>query len=378
MIRKYDLQTLEALKTNAKHVEHEGLPILLKPIPEGGEDGDMDPRIYNSMKMLPLMSKFMAKPKKDQTVLESILPMRKMFDEYKGIELVTEGIDTFHVNVPSADGYEVPVRIYKRSNTGSNLPIFVYYHGGGFFGGGPDVVEQMCKFIVQNYDCLAFNIDYRLCPENHYPQPLDDCFFATLWAKEHANEYGGDNNRMVVSGDSAGGNLATAVTMRDREEQTNMVKARVLFYPAVNIAGKHTEFYNGVDFNKYRRSKKHAKVIDAMLKLMMGEPTDNSNGQIKMLNDVYLQGHLDPEHIYASPLLDDQHDVPPTLLIFGEHDFLVFEDFAYAQTLQDAGRDIKTIIYRGMGHGFADQVGVAPQAEDSLMETVNFMKELFN
>ncbi|WP_310605558.1 alpha/beta hydrolase [Anaerosporobacter sp.] len=378
MGRKYDSKTVESLKANAEQIDYKGLPVLLKPIPEGGEDGDMDPRVYKSMKMLPLMSKFMRKPKKEQTVLESILPMRKMFNKYSGDYIVTTGVDTIHVNVPSADGYKVPVRIYRRSIAGDNLPVFVYYHGGGFFGGHPDIVEQMCKFIVQNYDCLAFSIDYRLCPENHYPQPLDDCFYATVWARDHAAEYGGDNTRMVVSGDSAGGNLAAAVTLRDREEKTGMVKARVLFYPAVNVSGNHTEFYKGVDFAKYHRSKKHGKVLDSILKLMMGDPTDNSGGQMKMLNDVYLQGHLNPEHIYASPLLDDQHDVPPTLLIFGEHDFLVFEDFAYARTLQAAGREVKTILYRGMGHGFADQVGVSPQAEDSLLETVTFMKELFN
>ena len=88
------------------------------------------------------------------------------------------------------------------------------------------------------------------------------------------------------------------------------------------------------------------------------------NGSENMLESVYLQGNLPPEHIYASPLMDDFHDVPPTLLAFGEHDFLAFEDFAYARHAHKAGVRLKTIIYRGLGHGFADQIGVMPQGED--------------
>lgn len=95
-----------------------------------------------------------------------------------------------------------------------------------------------------------------------------------------------------------------------------------------------------------------------------------------MMESVYLQGHLPAEHIYASPLLDDMHDVPPTLLMFGEHDFLVFEDFAYAQTLVHAGRRLRTIVYRGLGHGFADQIGVTPQAEDCIEEIADYMNEI--
>lgn len=380
MGRKYSMDVLNALRTKAEWTNYKGLDVLVKPIPEGGEDGDMDPRVYKSMKIMPLMMKLMPK-KKPKTVLEAVMPMRKMFGTYKGDYIANEGIETINVSVASADKYQVPVRIYRRSVSGGTsaagkkLPVFVYYHGGGFFGGGPDIVEQMCKLLVQNYDCLAFNVDYRLCPENHYPQPLDDCFYATRWAYEHAAEYGGDKTRFAVSGDSAGGNLAAAVTLRDREEGTGMVKARVLYYPAVNISNKHTEFYKGVDLSKYRRSKKHGKLLDTVLNMMTGSlGGGDGEGQINMLEDVYLQGHLSSEHIYASPLLDDQHDIPPTLLIFGEHDFLVFEDFAYAQTLKAAGRSIKTIIYRGMGHGFADQTGVSPQAEDSIKEAAAFLQ----
>ena len=376
MSRKYDPALLEQIVKNQHTETVEGVPILIKPIPEGGEDGDMDPRVYKSMKSASLamgVMNLLPKSKKTKTPLETVLPLRKMFGEYKGAYIADEGVACEEVRVASADGCEVPMRVYTRENHGENLPVFVYYHGGGFFGGGPDIVEQMCKLLVQQLDCVAFNIDYRLCPESHYPQPLDDCWYATRWIFAHAADSGGDPNRLAVAGDSAGGNLAAVITLRDREEKTGMVKLQVLLYPAVNIAGVPTEFYKGVDASRYQCSPRHEKTIKAVLALMT---SSLGGGGTNMLDDVYLQGYLDPQHIYASPLLDDFHSLPPTLLIFGEHDFLAFEDFAYAQTAHKAGVQLKTIVYRGLGHGFADQIGVQPQAEDCMREIAAYMHEI--
>ncbi|MEG1639992.1 MAG: alpha/beta hydrolase [Ruthenibacterium sp.] len=376
MERKYVSACTDAMQKNKKIVDVKGVSVLVKPIPEGGEPGDLDPRVYKSMKMMPLMAKLMPKPKKEATPLEQILPLRKMFGEYKGTYIADEGVETQFFNVPSADGYKVPMRVYRREKVGKNIPMLVYYHGGGFFGGSPEIVEQMCKLLVQNIDCVVFNVDYRLCPENHYPAPLDDCFFATKWAYDNAARFGADANRLAVGGDSAGGNLAAAVTLRDRAEKTGMVKLQVLLYPAVNLSGKNTEFYHGTDVAKYQHSKHywHRKVLDTSLGMMNSMMGDGANGN--MLENIYLQGNLSSEHPYASPLLADMKGLPPTLLIFGEHDFLAFEDFAYAQTAQKAGVPLKTIVYRGIGHGFADQIGVAPQAEDCIKEIASTMNEI--
>ena len=373
MARRYDKALLDKIRQGQFETDYKGIPVLVKPIPEGGADGKVDPRLFKSMRMMPLMLHFMPKAKKNATVAEQIAMPRKMFGEYKGDYVVTEGVDTRHITVKSADGYGVPVRIYKRGNAGSGLPMLVYYHGGGFFGGGPDIVEQMCKVLVRDLDCVVLNVDYRLCPEAHYPQPFDDCWAATCWAYEHAEELGAEKKKIAVSGDSAGGNLAAAITLRDREEGTNMVGLQALIYPAVNLSGKHTEFYQGTDPSQYRTTKRCKKPVQAMYQ-MMGMLAGGGSGN--MLKDVYLQGNLNSEHMYASPILDDFHDVPPTLLAFGEHDFLAFEDFAYARHAAKAGVPLKTVIYRGLGHGFADQIGVMPQAEDLMAEIAAMMREV--
>lgn len=371
MGRQYNANLITSMDQHEYIEDFEGVKVLVKPIPEGGEDGDMDPRLYHSMKNMPLMSHFMPKAKKNATILEQIMPYRKMFGEYKGDILVSSGVTKKEVLIESTDGFQVPVRIYKRENAGKDLPVMVYLHGGGFFGGGMDIVEQMCMLLVQDLDCVCLNVGYRLCPENHFPQPFDDCKAAVKWIYDHAEEYGADRNRIAVGGDSAGGNLAAGLALKDRDENTNMIKLQVLLYPAVNISGKHTEFYHGVDNTKYHVSKKHARVLHSVLKLMGG-----MMGSGNMLEDCYLQGHIPSDSIYVSPILDDFHNPVPSLIAFGEHDMLAFEDFAYARTAVKAHADIKTIIYRGLGHGFADQIGVVPQAEDIIAEIAKRMTEV--
>lgn len=372
MPRRYDLTLLEALKRGAGEAEFEGVKVLVKPIPEGGAPGDLDPRLLKQMRFAPLLARFLPKLRPNAPVERTIAPLRKMFNEYKGDVIADAGITTARYQVPGADGRQIPVRVYRRENAGASLPIFVYFHGGGFFGGGPDIVEQMCKTLARRLDCVALNVDYRLCPENGYPLPLDDCFSAVKWAFGRAEELGGDKTRLAVSGDSAGGNLAAAVTLRDRDEGTRMVSAQVLLYPVTMISQKHTEFYHGPAPAKYAVNPKSAKIVGAMTGMM-----DAMTGGGNMLRDVYLQGRVSPENPYASPALGEAAGLPPTMLVFGEFDFLAFDNFAYAKKLTAAGTPLKTVVYRGLSHGFADQIGVFPQAEDCMLEIAGYLSRLF-
>lgn len=93
MGRKYDAALLDAIKQGQVETVKEGVPILVKPIPEGGGDGDMDPRLAKSMRLMPLLARFIPKPKANATVAEQIAMPRKMFGEYKGDYVVTQGVE---------------------------------------------------------------------------------------------------------------------------------------------------------------------------------------------------------------------------------------------------------------------------------------------
>ena len=362
MPRRYDTALLEKMNANARCVTHEGVEVLLKPIPEGGAPGDMDPRLYKSMRLMPLMVHFMPKTKPSATPLEQVTPLRKMFAEYKYDCVVTEGVSTEHITVKSADRYDVPVRIYKREDAGKDLPIFVYYHGGGFFGGSPDVVEEYVKMFVAKSGLCAVSVDYRLAPENPYPIGHQDCYRVLRWIGENAPSFGGDPDHIFVAGDSAGGNLTQYCTTRDREDGGNLVKGQLLLYPTVNMAGVKDELFQpGMEQFEMAPSQKRG------LKKMIGMFGGMTAGLEPIL------GTKDVRNDYLNPYTRDPANNPPTFLTVGEHDFLKLETLGYGVKLHRAGVETKMVLYKGFGHAYIDNTGVYPQCEDCIDEMAAFV-----
>lgn len=163
-----------------------------------------------------------------------------------------------------------------------------------------------------------------------------------------------------------GGTLAAATALWDRDENAGLIKGQVLLYPVVNAPGTLTELYHGAQLSKYRIAPKHARVLKAVIQFMVDMVANMHDPAL--LEAVYLQSSTAAESIYIAPLMDDFHALPPTLLIYGEHDMLAAEDTAYVKKAAANGADCKIIIYEGTLHGFADQIGVLPQAEDCVQE----------
>lgn len=369
MERKYSKQLLTSITERQYVINENGLDILIKPIPETDEAGVLDPRLYESM--APMLQgfkgklvKIMMSGSKKKNIKKSADQMRKMMNGVKSIP-ITEGINVTHATVQNGD-VAIPVRIYSSQKKSEGLqPVFYYIHGGGFVAGGPEVVEEMCKLVVANTGCVSVQVDYRLAPENLYPAGLDDCYAVLKWIHAHAEEFNGDSNQICISGDSAGGNLATVCAMKDRDDGTGMVKSQALLYPSVDAASM-VEYMQRRDV--FEISESQSKIIRSMLDMFSGGLGTVTLGEYLGLDDDTIP--------YVSPLRGNLKGMPPTIILFGEYDFLRIENDAYALKLKEAGVKVKTIRYRGLSHGFADQVGVTPQAEDSLLEIGRFMMEV--
>lgn len=365
MNRKYTPEVLEKIRSGEKTVTERDLPILIKPLPDEARPGMLDASLYASFSpMVTGLRGFVVRQLMRKRKGMDAQQMRKMMNGIKSIPIIGD-VSVQSMTVPGQTS-SIPVRVYRKyDSTDAHKPVFYYIHGGGFVAGSPDVVEEMCKLIVHNLDCVSVSVDYRLAPECPFPDGFDDCYDVLKWLFAHAEEIGGDPARIMISGDSAGGNLATVCAMKCRDEGINAVKAQALLYPTVNMAGHNDDDYH-YSLDQYEIAPEHKQVVEGMLGLMSGSTTGSISGMLGVSDAI------DP---YLSPYLGDLRNMPPCIILFGEFDFLRLEDEAYARKLKKSGVPVKTVRYAGMSHGFADMIGVQPQAEDCMIEVGRFMRE---
>jgi acetyl esterase/lipase len=372
--RRFSPDLLEAIRQK-QHVLHErGLDILIKPIPDDDRSGAMDPRLFAGTApivkglrgfTLSLLTPLLLRNRNPHRLAAF---MRRYFNDVQSLP-VTWGVSVRRdiVRTPQAD---LPIRIYRRESgpspgaQGQAAPVLVYIHGGGFAAGNPDVVEEMVKQVVSFSGCIAVQPAYRLAPENPFPASLNDCWETVRWVYGSAAAFGGDPNRICVAGDSAGGNLAAACAMRDRDEGSGMIKAHILLYPVVNIAQKEDENYHfSLDQFTILREQKKAILFRIMAMRC-------SKGLLSCV-----LGVRDETQPYLSPYLGELRNMPPCLILCGEFDCLRLEGEAYARKLKAAGVPVRIVRYLGMGHAFAEEIGRQPQAEDCMAEIARFITE---
>jgi acetyl esterase len=199
-------------------------------------------------------------------------------------------------------------------------------------------------------------VDYRLAPEHPFPAGLDDCYAVFCWLQEHARELGTDPGRISVMGDSAGGNLATVLTLRCRDEERTRPCCQVLVYPGVSFVDTT---YPSFDY--FCRSD---------LYFLLTEPF------MREAKDSYIPRGTDPSHPYISPLratLD--RELLPALVITAECDPIRNSGRMYAKRLEEAGVKVKHIEYSGMIHGFMSFHMIFTEAIDAMKSIWNFLNE---
>jgi acetyl esterase len=246
-----------------------------------------------------------------------------------------EEVATADRTIPGPAG-DIPVRVYTPAGEGPK-PVIVYFHGGGWVVGDVDVCDNPVRRIANRTGSVVVSVDYRLAPEHVYPAAFDDCFAATAWVAEHAAELGADPDKIAVSGDSAGGNLAAAVALAARDRQGPRLAAQLLLYPV-------TDF----DFTT-------------------PSYTDNGEGYLLTRGSMqwfwahYLGAQDLGKDPYACPArADSLVGLPPAFVATAEFDPLRDEGEAYAAKMRAAGVEVTAKRYDGMLHGFAWTLGATP------------------
>jgi acetyl esterase len=224
-------------------------------------------------------------------------------------------------------GGEIKIRLYTPEDR-EDLPILLYYHGGGMVFGCIDTHDGVCRSLANTCRAVIVSVEYRLAPENPYPAAVEDAYAALLWAAR--GELRADSAKIIVAGDSAGGNLAAVVSLMARDQKGPEISLQVLIYPVTNISATDTPSY--IRF-------------ETGYGLTMRE--------VKWFRSQYLPRKEDWTHPHASPLLAESHAaLPPALIVAAEFDVLSSEAEAYGEALRKAGVPAKYVCYPGMVHGF--------------------------
>ncbi|MGA9467541.1 MAG: alpha/beta hydrolase [Exiguobacterium marinum] len=339
-------------RTYANHLE-----TIIKPIPDSDRTGDLDPCVFETLTT--------NHSSDDEQDVAFNLEAARAGMGWPNQDQTTTEIETESLLIPSEDG-DIPVRLYRPHQTEA-VPAILFFHGGGFFGGTLETVENPCKLLAERANAVVISVDYRLAPEHPFPTGLDDCYHAFEWVYDNASELNILKDRIGVAGDSAGGNLATACCLMEQERGEGRICYQALVYPVVNLGSIPKDDFEWT-LDAYDISNHHDLIRGVVLALA---DTDS------FFNDLYLQGKTDVTHPLVSPLFaDDVSGLPPTLIVTAEYDYLRLEGEAYARKLARASVPTRLIQYRGMDHAFMDKLGDYPQAEDCMNEIALGLKEL--
>jgi len=141
------------------------------------------------------------------------------------------------IAIPAPHG-GIPARLYTpktlRKNNGL-APCLVFFHGGGWVIGNLETHDVVCRKLAHEGELLVLSVDYRLAPEHRFPAAVEDAITATKWAADNAEQLGIDASRLMVGGDSAGGNMAAVVAIAARDGQAPKLAGQVLIYPSTDF-----------------------------------------------------------------------------------------------------------------------------------------------
>ena len=257
--------------------------------------------------------------------------------------------------IPASHG-SIPARIYtpKTLRKADGLaPVLVFFHGGGWVIGDLDSHDVVCRKLALEGELVVVSVDYRLAPEHKFPAAVDDAMAATKWIAENAKQLGVDASRLMVGGDSAGGNLAAVVAIAARDGNGPAIAGQVLIYPATDFTMAHPS---------------HSEPETSILL---------THSVIKWFRDHYLNGAADVGDWRASPArATTLVGLPPAYVLTAGADPLRDEGAEYAERLKQAGVAVTYRNFPGQFHGFFTMGKLLQQANIAAKEIGAWLKAL--
>lgn len=253
-----------------------------------------------------------------------------LVDAQNSVKVDLSGIDVSSRTIEQ-DGVSVPITIVRPEGASGALPVFMFFHGGGWILGDFQTHERLVRDLVVQSGAVAVFVNYTPSPEAHYPVAINQAYAATKWVAEHGNEIGVDGSRLAVVGNSVGGNMAAVVSLMAKNKQGPAIRFQGLMWPVTDAN------FNDGSYNAYPEGH------------FLTRP------MMQWFWDAYTKDPKQRNEIYASPLrasTDQLKGLPPALIQVAQFDVLRDEGEAYGRKLDAAGDKAHTVRYNGTIHDF--------------------------
>ncbi|KGU84262.1 alpha/beta hydrolase fold domain-containing protein [Pseudomonas mediterranea] len=272
-----------------------------------------------------------------------------------GVKLTLPKADISEKTI-QVDGQSISLTIVRPAGVKGELPVFMFFHGGGWVLGDFPTHERLVRDLVAGSGAVAVFVNYTPSPEAHYPVAINQAYAATKWVAEHGKQINVDGKRLAVAGNSVGGNMAAVVALMAKDKGTPAIRFQALLWP-VTDANFETASYN-----------------------QFAEGHFLSKNMMKWFWDNYTTDAGQRNEIYASPLrasTTQLKGLPPALVQTAEADVLRDEGEAYARKLDAAGVPVTAVRYNGMIHdyGLLNVVSQVPAVRSAMLQASEELKQ---
>ena len=252
----------------------------------------------------------------------------------------------------TARGRRIFCRVYRPS-TGKPLPVLVWFHGGGWVWSSVDTHDRLCREYATAAGVAVVNVDYALSPEAKFPQAVEECAAVVRHIAGHGAEWGLDGSRILLGGDSAGGNLCLATALLLRDQGGPALRGIVAYYPVCDSR------------------------FDTLSYQQFGAGGHGLNRQrMAFYWSVYATHEGDRSHPLAAVGRADLRGLPPVLVHLAELDVLRSEGEALVVKLREAGVAVETETFPGLVHGFVRATEFVSKARAAMDKAVAFIKRV--
>lgn len=271
------------------------------------------------------------------------------------VEVDLSGVSVSEKTI-KASGQSIPLTIVRPEGVKGDLPVFMFFHGGGWVLGDYPTHARLIRDLVVNSGAVAVYVGYTPSPEARYPTAIDQAYAATRWVGEHGKEIGVDSSRLAVAGNSVGGNMAAVVALKAKEAGTPRLRFQLLLWPVTDAefeTASYGQFAQGHFLTK------------PMMQWFWNNYTTDPKQRAER---------------FASPLrasVEQLQGLPPALVQTAEFDVLRDEGEAYARKLDAAGVTVTAVRVNGMIHdyGLLNPLAHVPAVQTALRQAGAELKQ---